>query len=659
MRGKIASFLFLCVSMGLSAQASDPVLMRINGVDIKKSEFEYIYNKNNTAETVEQKDLDEYLELFKNFKLKVFEAKAQGLDTLPSFKNELNGYRRQLSQPYLEDKDAEEFFIREAYDRMKENVSVSHILVRLPFNYTVADTLDAYNRIMEIRERVAPSNKRKKAEDFNMVAKEVSEDPSAETNSGLLGYISAFSTVYPFENAAYSTPVGTISMPVRSSYGYHIIKVEDRRPDPGQVLASHIMISYPREADEETMEKARLKADSVYQLIKGGMDFSEAAKEYSEDRGTAQNGGELPWFGVGRMIKEFENVAFSLNKGDVSEPFQTAFGYHIMQVKDKKDLAPYEEQQKEIRSMIMRSDRNAEIKNTTANRLKKEYNYTPDNAALQEVIALAMKGEAVDSAFIADGKQLNKVLFTLNNEPYTQAQFVEYVEKNPNSPKATPSDALTDKYEQYVNASVFSYQDQNLENQYKDFANLMNEYHDGILLFEVSNKEVWDKASKDTEGLTNYFNQHKDEYKWDKPRYKGFVISCADAKTRKDAEKLVKKTASDSIIKVLNTTFNTPEKSNIKVERVLVTEGENKAVDCFGFKTLNKKEYESPENYPEVFVTGKILKDGPETYQDVRGLVTSDYQNYLEEEWLKYLRDKYTVEVNEDVLRSVQNISSK
>lgn len=660
MKGNIAFlFLFLFSGVGMFAQGSDPVLMKINGVDVKKSEFEYIYNKNNTAETADQKNLDEYVELFTNFKLKVVEAEAQGLDTLSSFKKELNGYRRQLSQPYMEDKDVEDQFAREAYDRMQQNVDVSHILVRLPQYYTVADTVDAYKRIMEIRNRVI-GTKKKKAEDFNVVAKEVSEDPSAENNSGRLGYITAFSTVYPFETAAYNTPVGQISMPVRTSFGYHIIKVEGRRPNPGEVLTSHIMIGFPREtADADTLAKAQAKIDSIYDLVTSGkMTFEDAAKKFSNDQGTAVNGGELPWFGVGRMIKEFENTAFSLKKGEISKPFKTAFGYHIMELIDTKPLASYEEKQYEIKSSLPRSDRSADMKNEIANKLKKIYNYTPNAEAFKAMSDWGTSCEKIDSAFYFKAATMQDVLFTLEDKGYKQNQFTAYLEKNKGSNKITPSDFLSEKYNQYVNSTVTEYKEQNLEKMYLDFANLMQEYHDGILLFEISNKEVWDKAAKDTEGLEKYFEANRNDYNWPKPRYKGFVISCADKNIQKQAEKMVKQLNPDSVTKVLNTTFNIDGNTNVKVEKVLAAEGENKAVDCFGFKTLKKKDYQAPEKLPYVFAAGKILKTGPESYQDVKGLVTSDYQNYLEEKWLSYLKAKYKVEIDQNVLKMVEQDSS-
>ena len=654
MKKKIA-FLFLLAYSGtvIFAQGSDPVLMRINGVDVKKSEFEYIYNKNNTAETVDQKGLDEYVELFTNFKLKVIEAQAQGLDTLSSFKKELGGYRRQLIQPYMEDKEVDNFFVKETYDRMKEIVDASHILIRLPQYYSVADTLDAYKRIMEIRDRVVGS-KKKKAEDFGVVAKEVSEDPSAETNSGRLGYLTAFSTIYPFETAAYNTPVGGISMPVRTSFSYHLVKVHDRRSNPGEALTAHIMVGFPRDASEDILVTAKAKIDSIHTIILNGeMSFSEAAKQFSEDPGTAGNGGELPWFSVGRIIKEFSDVAFSLKVGEISAPFKTAFGYHLMTLIDSKPMASLEEKQDEIKSTIPRSDRAGNIKDEIANKLKKEYNYTPDAKSFNALLALASKSESVDSAFYAQAGLMHEKLFSLENRVYTQSQFAAYVDKNRASNKMTPSDFLVEKYKQYVNASVTEYKEQNLEKMYPDFANLMREYHDGILLFEVSNKEVWDKASKDTEGLHNYFEANRKDYTWPAPRYKGFVISCADKSIQKEAEKLAKKTGVDSLMKVLTAKFNVDGNTGIKVERVLAAAGENTAVDCFGFKTLNQKMYQAPEKFPFVFVVGKILKDGPESYQDVKGLVTSDYQNYLEEQWLKYLRAKYSVEINKDVLNMV------
>ena len=329
----------LVLSASLMAGGKDPVLMQINDKPVYKSEFEYIYNKNNSNNSLDKKTLEEYVELFINFKLKVEEAKTQGLDTTRAFVNELNGYRNQLTRPHLTDSKVEESVIREADERLKEDVEVSHILVRIAPEATPADTLKAWKKINEIAERV-------KKEDFATVAKESSEDQSVTDNAGYIGWITGFRTVFPFENKAYATPVGTISAPVRTSFGYHIIKVHNRRFSRGEILVSHIM-RFTSQGDEAGNAKAKAAIDSLYQLVKSGADFGAIAETNSEDRGSAARKGELPWFGVGRMVQEFEQAAFALTeKGQISAPVQSPYGWHIIKLLDQKGLPLKKRKQK-------------------------------------------------------------------------------------------------------------------------------------------------------------------------------------------------------------------------------------------------------------------------------------------------------------------------
>ena len=299
------SFSIALLFLGITATlANDPVLMKINGKPVLKSEFEYIYNKNNSNNSLDKKTLDEYVDLFVNFKLKVEEAKAQGLDTTKSFINELAGYRSQLTKPYLTDAKVDESVLQEAYNRLKEDVEVSHILIRVQQNATPADTLAAWKKINAIAKRI-------EKEDFAKVAKEVSEDESAKENNGYIGWVSAFRTVYPFETMAYNTKPGTISKPVRTAFGYHIVKVQGRRESQGEILVAHIM-RFTEQGNDEKNKSAKFKIDSIYDRVKAGDDFGKLANDLSDDRGSATKNGELPWFGAGRMIPEFENAALHL-----------------------------------------------------------------------------------------------------------------------------------------------------------------------------------------------------------------------------------------------------------------------------------------------------------------------------------------------------------
>lgn len=664
------SFLAIALSFSVlgTTQANDPVLMKINDKEIKKSEFEYIYGKNNSSSSIDKKSLSEYLVLFQNFKLKVIEAEGKGIDTTKAFVNELAGYRKQLAQPYLTDKTVEDALALEAYNRMKENVEVSHILLRVPEDATSADTLAIYNKLIAYRNTLlaAPAKAKKGAkvkketpmtlkEKFEKLAVQVSEDPSKNDNKGYLGFVSAGMTVYPFEVAAYNTPIGQISMPIRTNYGYHLILVQSHRPDQGQVLTAHIMKSNRPKNDSIKPEQADADAHKaileIYAKLKAGEKFEDLAKSSSDDTGSAQKGGELPWFGAGRMIKEFETTAFAMkSKGDFSEPFKTRFGWHIIQLKDKKGIDTFEAKKEEILTSISRDERANAGQNAVIERLKKEYNFAENKAALNAMSELAKSNFPTDSTYLATVKTATQELFKLNGKPYTQAEYAAFLKTQPAGAKKSGSDFVTNNYKTFVKQAVLAYEDTQLEAKYPEFKNLMQEYHDGMLLFEISNNEVWEKASKDTEGLKKYFADNKTKYNWSAPKYKGMVIYCKDKETEKKAKAIIKKCSADTVVLTLRKTLN-DSISRIKIDKGLFSKGENKAIDG---KVFKGEEFVPESKYPIVFVSGKLLKTGPEEFSDVRGLVTSDYQNYLEEKWLKELNQKYKIVVNEDVLKTVK-----
>ena len=365
----------LLIIGGASAQTNkDAVLMTIAGSKVTVKEFESVYHKNNTKETAtDNKSLTDYVDLFVNFKLKVREAEELGLDTAKAFKEELAGYRKQLSQPYLTDKDVNEKLLTETYNRLKEDIHASHILVKVNETALPKDTLEAYNKIMKIRARIL------KGEDFNKVAGEkgVSDDPSAKDNGGDLGYFTALQMVYPFESAAYNTKVGQISMPIRTRYGYHIIKVSDRRPAQGEVLVSHIMVKTPPNMSKEDSLNSYKKITQIYDSIKSGKaKFEDMAQKYSDDKASAKKGGELPWFGTYKMPPEFEKAAFAMKtKGDVSPIIKTKYGWHIILLKDKRGLASFDDMKSELKGKVTKDSRAQVGRESLIAKLKAEYKF--------------------------------------------------------------------------------------------------------------------------------------------------------------------------------------------------------------------------------------------------------------------------------------------
>ena len=571
----------------------DKVLMTINGEPIMASEFLYIYEKNNQETSLEKKSMEEYLDLFINFKLKVTEAIAQGVDTTQEFKDELKGYRAQATPKYLQDNDAIDSLVLLSYNRMANIRKASHIAVQCPMDADSATLAAATAKINELRQRVTvglPKEVKKgrkkitvqEVEDFAEVAMTYSDDPAAKQNKGELGWIQPFRYVYPLEDAVYNTPVGEITEVFRSPFGLHIAKVEGERAFE-EAHAAHIMKMTPA-GDLQRLAAATFKMDSLYQLaIQDTVDFAALAQANSEDRGSAMRGGDLGWFGRGAMVQPFEDITFGLQEGEISKPFQTRFGIHISKLYGKRGIQPLDSMRSQLLRQVQRDQR-----------------------------------------------------MQIANESFIAKTRAEY-----NLP-AEMSDA-----------DVKAYADARLEEKYPELRNLVREYHDGILLFDVSLREVWDKANKDHEGLTAFFKANKKQYTWDEPRYKGWLIYAKTDLAAKAAKQIVKG-ASDKakVDSILNERVNLDSVTYVKVEYGLWTAGKNAAVDVYGFKNKTAT-YTASEEYPVVVAVGKVLKR-PEEYNDDRGKIVTDYQDYLEKLWIASLREKYPVVINEEVWNALK-----
>ncbi|MBR4119033.1 MAG: peptidylprolyl isomerase [Bacteroidales bacterium] len=616
--------------------------MTINGKEIKKSEFEYIYNKNKQQQ-LEQKTLDEYIEMFKDYKLKVMEAEANGIDTTQAFISELQGYRNQLAQPYLVDQAADEKLAQEAYQRLQENVEVAHILFSVEEGNPNKTQAKAYEKAMAVKKRIDAGA------DFTDMAKKYSEDPSVARNNGYLGYIKGFMTVYPFEQVAYTTPVGEVSEPVLSRFGYHLIKVMSRRTDPGEVLTAHIMVMLPTSITPDEAKAKEAKIQEAYQKLLNGTPFEEVVQEYTEDPGTRDTDGKMRWISTGRIVKEYEDVAFSLNEGEISAPFKTPFGWHIVKVLEKRGLKPYAEMQKDIMRRIAREDRAGNGKESLIAKLKIDYNYKfygDKMAQLKELAKSTQLNENFQSAISQD----NEALFSLNGIKYTVSNFAEYY-TNSKKPKETDVEkSITESVNDYINYAIIAYENSILEDKYPDFRNLYNEYRDGMLLFEISNREVWDKAAKDEKGLKKYFKKNRRKYSWNEPHFKGIVVQCKNDSVASEAKAMLKNLKYEESATTLNKELNRGSERVIKVKRGLFSFGDNAVVDSYFF---GAKPY-IDETFPVSFAKGRLLKKGPENYTDVKGQVTSDYQQQLEKDWIKYLNKKYKVEINYNVVSTIE-----
>ena len=574
--------------MGLAQE--DKVLLTINGEPVMASEFLYIYEKNNQDSSLEKKSMQEYLDLFINFKLKVTEAIAQGVDTTEAFKKELAGYRAQATPKYMQDNEAIDSLVAMSYHRMANVRRAAHIAIQCPLDADSATLAAAEAKINLARERVTTGVAKKvkkgrkwvtvqEPEAFADVAREMTEDPQGKENGGELGWIQVFRFVYPFEEAVYNTPVGKVTEVFRSPYGLHIALVEEERAFE-EVHAAHIMKMMPRDSEETAMDVKR-QIDSLYQVVMAGADFAEVATANSDDKGSARKGGDLGWFGRGMMVQPFENITFGMNEGEMSEPFPTRFGWHFVKLYGKRGIQPLDSMRSQVLTQVKRDVRMKEADKSFINKVRAEYN---------------LPAEMSD-------------------------------------------------------ADVKAYAEAHLEEKHADLRNLVREYHDGILLFDVSLREVWDKANKDTEGLAAYFKANKKNYTWDEPHFKGYIIQAKDMASAKAAKQIVKNANPDSVMSYLNQRVNIDSVTYVKVQRGLWTAGKSAMVDKYAFGN-KEAEFTPSEEFPVVIPVGKIIK-APQEYMDVRGQVTTDYQDHLEKLWVATLREKYPVVVNEEVLESL------
>lgn len=637
--------IFLLTLMPVFAQDKSAAVLTIDNESTSLEEFENIFRKNNRDSVISKQSLDEYMELFINFKLKVKEARELGMDTVGKFKTELEGYRTQLARPYLTDTDKLNDLIQEAYRNMGEEVRAMHILVNCTANALPEDTLKAFSRITALRERVV------NGEDFSAVAKSQggSDDPSVKDNGGDLGYFTAFQMVYPFEKAAYSTPVGSVSSPVRTRYGYHILYVVDKRKARGEIRTAHIVVKPKGEANGEL--NAQTKIQEIHQKLKiGESTFEELATKFSDDASSSKKGGELAWFGTGKMVAEFEDAAFSLQKdGDFSEPFKTDFGWHIVKRLEYRPLAPLSEMEKEIKNKVSKDSRAEQTRKSFVEKLKKEYNYSVNQKAMNKIVAKADTNAFAGKIYVKK-KALKKPLYYMNGAQVTIGEFNEYMRnKGRARPTNTPAGHVMSMADKFGEEKLLELEDQQLERKHTAFRLLMKEYREGILLFELTDQKVWSKAVKDSSGLATFYDQNKTNFMWPE-RAEVLFYTCANADIAKRARKMISEGKDKSAIAA---ELNKDSQLNLQVEEGVFSKEERELLGTVEWKKGLSSDI--PDNGQIKFVDIKaIIPPSPKKLEEAKGMITSEYQNYLEKEWISQLRSKYKYSVDKNVLYSIK-----
>lgn len=657
MFGMIA-ILFLSFSTSLQAQDKDPVVLSVAGEDISRSEFLNVYQKNNiNGDVIDQKSLEEYMELYINFRLKVKEAEILGLDTVQAFKDELAGYRKQLAQPYLIDEGMNQALLDEAFNRKQSDIRASHILIRVDRNAPAADTLAAYKRVMAIRKRIL------KGEDFGKLAEELSDDLSARDrtaegrtirgNKGDLGYFTVFDMVYPFETGAYNTPEGEISMPVRSDFGYHLIKITDHKPAMGKVQVAHILLKIAPGATATDSAAVAEKALDIYNRIIAGENFSELADKYSDDKSTSTKGGVLPWFGSNKMIPEFiREISDLKNINDITKPFSSSFGWHLVKLIDRKEIGSYEDNRNDLKQSLTRNDRAKKSEEALIKRIKKDYKFSENQKFRDDFYKVVTDTVFAGGWKVEQAAGLEKTMFTIGRRSISQQDFAKYIAADQR--KRNPEDIrqfVNGMYKTFVNQTLLDYEDSQLESKYPEFKALVKEYRDGILLFELTDQKIWSKAVKDTLGLADFYMNNKNNYQWGK-RVDAtlYTLNSADKDLLAEFRKNLSKGISDN---ELLEQINNDSTTLLTTDRRKYSKEDNAFVDAVEWnKGISKDIVEDGKVY--LVNIHEVLSPEPKQLDEARGLITADYQNFLEQRWIKELREKYPFKVNQEVLSSIK-----
>ena len=652
----IIALLFL---NNLNATEKDSILFSFNDKKVSLSEFNKVYKKSNigNADAYSLESLNEYLSLYINFKLKVQEALDTKFDTVPSVRSEINKYRSQLSKSHMQNNNAYDGLMVEAYERKKTIRDASHILIKVGESANSEDTLKAFTKITEVYKRL------KSGEEISKLAVEVSEDPSAKKNNGYLGFVQVLNYVYQFESAVYSTPINEISTPFRTRFGYHVIKVHSEEKNPGSVQTAHLFLKSGASNPDK-----RDNIERIYkEVISGKISFEDAVKLYSEDTQSKPNDGKLRWFGKGEMVTEYQDASFALkNIGDISKPVQTRYGWHIIKLLDKKQLSDYETEKSSIKQKILKSARRQVAQKRLISQIKKSNNYVFYNKNFAALEKKVLSMGSLDFCLAWDNcnsktsktptlkGKWEKPLFSMNDKIFTQKELLIFMKKQRRYKKGTPIKSLLKNYfTAFEEQSCLSYEESMLEVKDPEFKALMKEYHDGILLFEIMDKKVWSKAVSDSAGLENFYQNNKRNYLWEERLHSKRYI-CNEPRLAKEVFNLIEKhpeTSDTSIFKQFNN-----EKKN---QKVFIEEHKvEKADDPFEAQTKWKTGIhliEKPEDKTFYVINNlSVIPKSPKELDDTKGQVIADYQDYIEKEWIGSLQNKYEVKTNLRLLEQLK-----
>ncbi|HLF33102.1 MAG TPA: peptidylprolyl isomerase [Cyclobacteriaceae bacterium] len=628
-----------------SARA-DRILFRIDTLQVTADEFMYAMNKNNySGKKLTREDVDNYLSLYRNFKLKVCEAYSQGKDTSSAFLREYNMYKKQLDDTYLQNDSWLDSMAEEVYERLKYVIRASHVLINIR---NPSDTTSSWARIREVY------NLARNGADFGELAIRYSEDPSARYNSGDIGFFTALQLVLPFENMAYLTPVGGISEPFRTRYGYHILKVMDKRPNPGSVNVAHIMLSYRPGMNGADSLAVRQAASDIYMKIMNGEDWDKLCAGFSEDNNTKNNGGRIPEFGAGRMVPSFSDASFALQSpGDISPPVPTPYGLHIIKLIGKTPLRGYNEMKNELREQIRQDERYSLVRKSYLDHLAGKNRYARFEEVFKECILLADSSLArgkwdYDSTLALSGKTIVEI----DNRKYSAKEFLGYIKKNQTSSgNMNPEIYMTRLFEDFREKILTDYERDHLASQYPEYRWLVKEYREGIHMFNQMDEKVWQRAALDSTGMVEYFKHNREKYSMDESAEATIIMTNDTLVLNSIAREIDEIYFQKSSKKWLSDNYSDYPGLILQIDTGIYEKGTNEILNMLEWNT--GKYYLSIDDKEYYVLIENILPGRPKTFGESRADLISDYQEYLEKVWIKDLEKRFPVIVNKKSLKEI------
>jgi peptidyl-prolyl cis-trans isomerase SurA len=621
------------------------VLFTIDNEPVYTSEFIRVYKKNlDLVQDESQKNIDEYLTLFTNYKLKLKEARNLGLQNKPSYLKELESYKKQLAKNFLTDSKVTDALIEEAYERVSNEVKANHILVRLAENANPQDTLVAYKKIQDLRDRALN-------EGFEKVMKKVHNGQTLFGEE--LGYFSGFKMVYAFENAAFNTNIGEISQPFRTRFGYHIVKVYDKRKSRGERTVAHIMVNSKK--GDSLAERAKNRINDIFTKLNQGEDFKGLAKQFSEDKSSASKGGMLAPFSAGQLSSQiFEDTAFGLeNIGDISKPIKTDYGWHILKLYGKQPVKPFQDLRPELEMKVKRDERSRLIDAALVNKLKKQYNISENQPPLDYFTSILNDNYFKRSWKLPEDFKGEEVLVNIGDKQIFFKDFGDYLVKSQRSFQGrAPFDKVVENsYESFLSASLMAYKEEHLEEENKDYAHIVKEYRDGLLLFDLMETTIWNVSRTDTLGLKQFYEVNKSSYMWP-DRVDAIVASSTNESVIKKVSKFLKKFTS---VEKIEGMMNKDDEVNVIFTTGLMNVENQVLPENFELKEGVSEIYKQDDSYIVVKVKG-IYHSTQKLLEEAKGQVVSDFQAYKEKEWLEELQNKYKISINNEALNEVKSI---